>query len=179
MPSCPTAGCLAEETNTHLATTSFQVVAESDKVSPQPPLLQAEQPQLPQLLLIGLVLHTLHQPRCPSLDTLQNLNIIPRLRGPEHSIQGATSPVPSTGKNHFPGPASHTIPDKGEDPIGLLGQLGILLAHIQLPVSQNHQFPFHLAALQALCPQPVALQGVVMAKVQDPALGLVKPHAIG
>ena len=47
---------LGEETNTHLATTSFQVAVESDKVSPQPPFLQAEQSQLPQLLLTGLVL---------------------------------------------------------------------------------------------------------------------------
>ena len=31
-----------EETNTHLVTTSFQVVLESNEVSPQPPFLQAE-----------------------------------------------------------------------------------------------------------------------------------------
>ncbi|KAJ7427217.1 integral membrane protein dgcr2 idd [Willisornis vidua] len=30
-----------------------------------------------------------------------------------------------------------------------------------------------------LCAQPVALQGVVVAKVQDQALGLAKPHPIG
>ena len=39
---------LTEETSTHLATTPLQVVAESDKVSPQPPFLQTKQPQLPQ-----------------------------------------------------------------------------------------------------------------------------------
>ena len=33
---------LREETNSHLATTFFQVVVESDKVSPQSPLLQAK-----------------------------------------------------------------------------------------------------------------------------------------
>ena len=38
--SCPIASYLGEETNTHLATASFQVVVGSDKVSPQPPLLQ-------------------------------------------------------------------------------------------------------------------------------------------
>ena len=47
---------LGEETNTHLATTSFQVVIESDKVSPQAPFLQAKQPQFPQPLLKRLVL---------------------------------------------------------------------------------------------------------------------------
>ena len=47
---------LGEETDPHLATTSFQVVAESDQVSPQPPFLQAKQPQFPQPLLTGLAL---------------------------------------------------------------------------------------------------------------------------
>jgi len=54
--SHPITSYLGEETNTHLATISFQVVVESDKISPQPPLLQTEQPQLPQSLLIWLVL---------------------------------------------------------------------------------------------------------------------------
>ncbi|KAK4825181.1 hypothetical protein QYF61_024661 [Mycteria americana] len=72
--SCPITCYLGEETDPHLSTTSFQVVVESDEVSPQPPLLQAKQSQLPQLLLIRLVLQTLHQLRCPSLDTLQHLN---------------------------------------------------------------------------------------------------------
>ena len=40
--SCPFASYLGEETNTHPATTSFQVVVESNKVSTQPPLLQAK-----------------------------------------------------------------------------------------------------------------------------------------
>jgi len=35
--SCPISSCLGEETNTHLTTTSFQIVVEQDKVSPQPP----------------------------------------------------------------------------------------------------------------------------------------------
>ncbi|KAK4824175.1 LOW QUALITY PROTEIN: hypothetical protein QYF61_011472, partial [Mycteria americana] len=36
---------------------------------------KAKQPQLPQLLLIRLLLQTLHQLPCPSLDTLQHLNV--------------------------------------------------------------------------------------------------------
>ena len=44
----------------HLTTTSFQVVAESDKVTLEPPLLQNEQPQFPQLLPIRLVLQIPH-----------------------------------------------------------------------------------------------------------------------
>ena len=81
--SRPIACNLIEETSTHLTTTSFQAVVESDQVSPQPPFLQAEQPQFPQLLLIRLVLWTLHQLRCPSLDTLQHLNVFLVVRGPK------------------------------------------------------------------------------------------------
>ncbi|KAK4806231.1 hypothetical protein QYF61_013375 [Mycteria americana] len=47
---------LTKETDPHLSTTSFQVVVESDKVSPQPPFLQAKQPQFPQPLFIRLLL---------------------------------------------------------------------------------------------------------------------------
>ena len=42
----PIAGYLGEQTNRCLTTASSQVAVESDKVSPQPPLLQTEQPQL-------------------------------------------------------------------------------------------------------------------------------------
>ncbi|KAK4817402.1 hypothetical protein QYF61_013272 [Mycteria americana] len=44
---------------------------------------QAKQPQLPQPLLIRLVLQTLHQLRCPSLDMLQHLNVSLVVRGPK------------------------------------------------------------------------------------------------
>jgi len=56
--SRPIASYLGDETNTCLTTTSFQAVVESNKVPPQPPLLQTKQPQLPQPLLIRLVLLT-------------------------------------------------------------------------------------------------------------------------
>ena len=42
--SRPIAGYLGEETNTCLTTISFQVAVESEKVPPQPPLLQTKQP---------------------------------------------------------------------------------------------------------------------------------------
>ncbi|KAK4810176.1 hypothetical protein QYF61_010949 [Mycteria americana] len=58
---------LGEETDPHLTATSFQ----------------AEQPQLPQPLPISLVLQTLHQLRCPSLDTLQPLNVSLVVGGPK------------------------------------------------------------------------------------------------
>ena len=46
--SCPITCYLGEETDTHLATNSLQVVVESSKVSPQPPFLQAKQLQFPR-----------------------------------------------------------------------------------------------------------------------------------
>jgi len=84
------AGYWGEETNPRLTTTSCQVVVESARVSPQPPLLQTEQAQFPQPLLRRLVLQTSHQPCCPSLDMLQPINVstgarsLPCSRWPPH-----------------------------------------------------------------------------------------------
>jgi len=52
--SRPVTGYLGEETRTCLTTTSFQVAAESDNVSPLPPLLKTKQPQFPQLISLVL-----------------------------------------------------------------------------------------------------------------------------
>ena len=54
--SHPIASYLEEETNAHLTTASFQAVVESNKVPPQPPLLQTKQLQFLQLLLMRLIL---------------------------------------------------------------------------------------------------------------------------
>ncbi|KAK4818798.1 hypothetical protein QYF61_019519 [Mycteria americana] len=115
---------------------------------------EAKQPQLPQPLLIRLLLQTLHQLCCPSLDTLQHLNVSLVVRGPKLN----------TGF---------------EDAIGFLGHLGTLLAHSQVAINQHPQVLFCRAAFQPLFPKPVALHGVVVTQVQDPALGLVEPHTIG
>ncbi|KAK4832946.1 hypothetical protein QYF61_026602 [Mycteria americana] len=172
---------LGEETDPHLATASFQGVVESDKVSPQPPFLQAEQPQFPQPLLIRLLLQTLHQLPCPSLDTLQHLNVSLGVRGPKLNTGFEVRPHQCRvqGHDHFPSPAGHTISDTSQDAIGFLGHLGTLLAHIQAAVNQHPQVLFCQAAFQPLFPKPVALHGVVVAQVQDLALGLVEPHTIG
>ncbi|KAK4823194.1 hypothetical protein QYF61_027203 [Mycteria americana] len=178
--SCPITRYLGEETDPHLSTTSFQVVVESDKVSPQPPFLQAKQPQFPQPLLIRLLLQTLPQLRCPSLDTLQHLNVSLVVRGPKLNTVFEVRPHQCRvqGHDHFPSPAGHAILDTSQDAIGFLGHLGTLLAHIQLAVNQHPQVLFCQAAFQPLFPKPVALHGVVVAQVQDLALGLVKPHTI-
>ncbi|KAK4815510.1 LOW QUALITY PROTEIN: hypothetical protein QYF61_003068 [Mycteria americana] len=75
------------------------------------------------------------------------------------------------GDNHFPTPAGHTIPDTSQDAIGFLGHLGTLLAHIQ----PTYPGPFPPGSFQPLFPKPVALHGVAVAQVQDPALSLSLP----
>ncbi|KAK4812634.1 hypothetical protein QYF61_012144 [Mycteria americana] len=139
------------------------VIVESDEVSPQPPLLQAEQPQVPQPLPISLVLQTLPQLRCPSLDTLQPLNVSLVVRGPTlHTV--------FKGHDHCPSPAGHAIADTSQDAVGLLGHLGTLLAHIQLAVDQHTQVLLCRAAFQPLFPKPVALHGVAVAQKGVPGL---------
>ena len=82
--SCPIISYLGEETNTHLTATSFQVVVESDKVSPQPSLLQTEQPQCPPLLLIRLAV------RC-SLTTADNASPLFTTKTPHASTDYTAS----------------------------------------------------------------------------------------
>jgi len=43
IPSSPIASYVGEKADLHLLTASLQVVVESDKVTPEPPLLWAEQ----------------------------------------------------------------------------------------------------------------------------------------
>jgi len=121
---------LGEETNTHFSTPPFQITVENKKVFPQPPLLQTKQPQFSQLLLIRLALQTLHQLRCPSLDTLQHLNILFVVRAPKLNTLFEVWPHQCLvqGHDHFPRPAGHTIPETNQDAAGLLGHLGTLLA---------------------------------------------------
>ncbi|GAB0181288.1 cAMP-dependent protein kinase inhibitor alpha [Grus japonensis] len=61
----------------------------------------------------------------------------------------------------------------------LLAFLATWLAHIQPSVDQHPQVLFHQAAFQPLFPKPVALPGVVVTQVKDPALSLVEPHTVG
>lgn len=58
---CSVTCYMGEEPDPCLATTSFQGVLGNDKVTLDPPFLQAKYPHLPQLLLIRLVSQTLHQ----------------------------------------------------------------------------------------------------------------------
>jgi len=53
-----------------------------------------------------------------------------------------------------------------------------LLAHIQLTVHQYIKVPFHQAAFQSLLPRPAGMPGVVVTKMQDPALGPIGAHTV-
>ncbi|RMC21307.1 hypothetical protein DUI87_02168 [Hirundo rustica rustica] len=179
--SCSVCCCLKKETNPQLTTAILQEVVESDKVTSESPFLQPKQPQFPHSFFIQLVLQAPHQPRCPPLDVLKHLNVLPKLRGPELDtiLKMWLHQCRVQGKNDLPAPAGHTIPDTGQDAIGPLGHQGTLLAHVQPVVDQYPQVPFLLGTVQPHSPQPITLQGVITAKVQDSALGLIKPHPIG
>ncbi|KAJ7412648.1 hypothetical protein WISP_94987 [Willisornis vidua] len=121
------------------------------------------------------------QLHCPSLDRLQHLNVFLAVNGPKLNTRLEVQPHQCRVErdDHCPGPAGHTIADKGQDAICLLGHLGSLLAHVQLPVDQHLQVLFCQAAFEPLFPQPEVLPGVVVTQGQDLALGLTEPHTIG
>ena len=60
LPSCLTASYMGEEADTNLATTSLQVVVESDKLSCEPLLVQTKQSQFLKPLVIRPVLQARH-----------------------------------------------------------------------------------------------------------------------
>ncbi|PKU47104.1 hypothetical protein llap_2599 [Limosa lapponica baueri] len=116
---------------------------------------------------------------CPSLDTLQHLHVCLAVRSPKLNTVFEMWPqqCPVRGDNHFLSPAGHTISDTGRDAVGLLGHLSTL-AHIQPAVDQHPQVLFHQASFQPLVPKPIALHGVVVTQVQDPALSVVGSHTV-
>ncbi|PKU39011.1 hypothetical protein llap_10688 [Limosa lapponica baueri] len=91
---------------------------------------------------------------------------------------GGTHQFPVQRDDHLLSPIHHTVLDTGQDAVGLLGQLGTLLAHVQQTVDQHPQVLLRQAA-PATLPQACSAAGVVVTQVQDSALGLVEPHPIG
>ncbi|KAK4814100.1 hypothetical protein QYF61_008195 [Mycteria americana] len=126
------------------------------KVSPQPSLLQAEQPQLSQPVLVGEVLQPLDHFHGPPLDLLQQLHVLLVLRAPELDavLQVRSHQSRVEGQNHLPRPAGHASFDAAQDTVGLLGCERTLLAHVQLFVHQYPQVLFRRAALNHIIPQP-------------------------
>ena len=97
-------------------------------VPSQPPVL------FPQPLLIRLVLQMPHHLQCPSLDTLQGLNVFLVVKGPKLNTALEVQPHQCRVQrgNHLPVPAGYTISSTSQDAIGHFGHLGTLLAHVQL-----------------------------------------------
>lgn len=98
--SCLIAGCLGEEVKSHLAAFSCQGFVQSQKFPREPPFLQAESPQLPQLLLVVQTLHWLHSLLWASSSP--SLSFLPWGPRTGHSARGAASPV-----SHAKGDALH------------------------------------------------------------------------
>ncbi|KAK4831331.1 LOW QUALITY PROTEIN: hypothetical protein QYF61_016820, partial [Mycteria americana] len=151
---------------------------ESDEVSPQPPFLQAEQPQVPQPLPISLVLQTLPQLHCPSLDTLQPLKVSLGVGGPKLNTAFEVRPHQCRVQG--------TITALVLLATLFLIQARMLLAflatwaHCQLVftrLSTNTPRSFSARQLPSHS-SPSLVAGVVVTQVQDPALGLVEPHTI-
>ncbi|KAK4824211.1 hypothetical protein QYF61_012125 [Mycteria americana] len=155
---------------------------ESDEVSPQPPFLQAQQPQVPQPLPISLVLQTLPQLCCPSLDTLQPLHVSLGVGGPTLNTAFEVRPhqCPVQGHDHCPSPAGHTIPDTSQDAIGLLGHLGTLsVPMLDNPfsedISPNIQFKPPLVQLEAISSRPITCY---LGEETDPHLATTSFQAV-
>jgi len=87
----------------------------------------------------------------------------------EHGTQGVFSPVLSTVGPSPPAPAGNTISDC---------HLSKLLADVQPSIDHHPQLCSFHVFFHPLCPKPVALPGIVVAKVQDLAFGFTEAHAI-
>ena len=110
----------------------------------------------------------------------QHLNIFLVVRDPKLNTGLEVQPHQwqVQGDNHCPSPAGHTISDRSQGAVGLLGPLGTMLTHVQPAIDQHPQVIFCRAAFQPLLAKPVALHGVIVTQAQDPALGLVEPHTV-
>ncbi|KAK4825808.1 hypothetical protein QYF61_002413 [Mycteria americana] len=130
----------------------LKILKGCNKVSLQPSLLQAEQPQLSQPVFTAQVLQPSDHFCGPPLDSLQQVHVFPVLRAPEL--------------------------DAVLQPRIRLGCKRTLLAHVQLFIHQYPQVLVFRAALNPFIPQPVLMVGVALTQVQDPALGLVEPPEV-
>ncbi|KAK4830856.1 hypothetical protein QYF61_013785 [Mycteria americana] len=140
------------------------------KVSLEPSLLQAEQPQPSQPFFIGEVFQPSDYFCGPPLDQLTpELDAVLQVGSHQSRVEG---------QNHLPRPAGHASFDAAQDAVDLLGCEHTLSAHIQLFIHQYPQVLLCRAALNPFIPQPVLIPGIAPTQVQDLALGLVEPHEV-
>ncbi|KAK4825708.1 hypothetical protein QYF61_002067 [Mycteria americana] len=158
----------------------LQVLEGCYKVSPEPSLLQAEQPQLSHPVFTGEVLQPSDHLRGPPLDSLQQLHVLLMLGAPELNavVQLGSHESGVEGQNHLPRPAGHTSFDAAQDTVGFLGCKRQLPAHGELLINQHPRVLLLRAALSPFSIQPVFVLGIALTHVQDLALGLVELHEV-
>jgi len=141
IPSSLITSYTTEEADPNLSTTSFRVVIVINKVSPEPPLLQPEQSQLPQPLLVKACAPDPSPASLPfsGRSTMPQCLSCSERPETEHSTQGTASPVLSTGGQLLPCSCwPHSISNAGQDALAL-ALLATLLAHVQLSIDQCSQ----------------------------------------
>ena len=145
------------------------------KVSLDPSLLQAEQPQLSQPFLVGEVLQPSDHFCGPPPDPLQQVHVFPVLGAPEvdAGLQVRSHLSRLEGQNLLPRPAGHAAFDAAQETAIHLHCERTLSAHVQLVV---HQFPevlLHRAALNPFIPWVCTDTG----ECPDPCAGpCTQPH---
>ncbi|KAK4832092.1 hypothetical protein QYF61_020707 [Mycteria americana] len=158
----------------------FQVLEGCYKVSSEPPLLQAEQPQLSQPVFIGEVLQPSDPLHGPPLDSFQQVHVLLMLGAPELNavLRVGSHESGVEGENHLPRPAGPASFDAAQDTVGFLGCKHTLPGHVELLINQHPQVLLLRAALNPFSAQPLFVLGIVLTHVQDLALGLVKVHEV-
>ncbi|KAK4826814.1 hypothetical protein QYF61_011622, partial [Mycteria americana] len=139
------------------------------KVSPEPSLLQAEQPQLSQPFSIAEGFQ-------PS-DHFRGL-LWTRSNRAGRSAPGGSQDMGVEGQNPLPRPAGHAALDAAQDTDGFLGCECTLSAHVQLFMHQYPQVLLLRAALHPFIPQSVWILGIAPTQAQDLALGLLELHEV-
>ncbi|KAK4829762.1 hypothetical protein QYF61_006486 [Mycteria americana] len=164
----------------NLAIGPLQIPEGCYKVSLQPSLLQAEQPQLSQPVFIGEVLQPSDHFHGPPLDSLQQVHVLLMLGAPELDtvLQVGWHKSRVEGENHHPRPAGHASFDAAQDTVDFLGCKRTLLSHVELLIDQHPQVLLLRAALNPFSTQPVFVLGIAPTHVQDLALGLFELHEV-
>ncbi|KAK4805791.1 hypothetical protein QYF61_000397, partial [Mycteria americana] len=158
----------------------LQVLEGCYKVSPEPSLLQAEQPQVSQPVFIREVLQPSDHLRGPPLDSLQQVHVLLILGDPELNavLQVRSHKSGVEGENHLPRPAGDASFDAAQDTVGFLGFRSTLPGYVELLITQCHQVLLLRAALNPFSAQPVSVLGIAPTHAQHLALGLVELHEV-
>jgi len=154
---CLVTTCPCQKSLSSFLTGPLQVLEGCNKVSLQPSLLQAEQPQLPQPFFKAELLQTSNHFSGPPLDPLQQVHSFPVLRAPEldTELQVRSHQSRAEGQNPLPCPAGHPSLDAAQDMVGLLGCECTLPGHVELLINQHPQVLLLRAALNPFSTQPV------------------------